>query len=392
MNIRKLFLLVAVLLGLGSAAFAQNQSTEATVTKVTGTATVKLPDGSSAAITQGMKLPQGAVITTAEASQVTIQAHDGIVAIANSKTTVAIEELHVGANGMRTAALGLRSGSLASSLDPAKKAVNNYAVRTPKGVAAARGTTYSVSYNGGTLSVTVVAGVVQSFTLNGVPLATTNAGGVSNTNDAGTTSQTLAQAIASEGAALGEALTTLASAVASVSGSAGTGGTDVAAVVSTIATAAGTSSAATAIVAQSTASAAAILAVYGDTQSAAAVVGAAVAASASAGNTAAAGTIVATATATAGLAVGNVQALANSFTQAATTAATNAGATVTIDAGAVAQVATQAIQSGAVSVELSAPVTVAEPALGGQTSTSTGVVPVVTTPQPIDPSTVSRSN
>ena len=45
------------------------------------------------------------------------------------------EELHVN---------GLKQGKVLSTLDPARKAINRYGVRTPKGVAAARGTVYAV--------------------------------------------------------------------------------------------------------------------------------------------------------------------------------------------------------------------------------------------------------
>lgn len=420
MKISKLLVsFLASLCFLAGAAWADTNA-EATVTQVTGTATVKMPDGSTTALTQGMKLPQGAEVTTGDKSQAIVTAHDGIVAVASSKTTFAINELSVSANGVRNATIALRSGDLASSLDPTKKAINNYKVTTPKGVAAARGTTYSVSYKGGTLSVTVVAGVVQSVSLTGVTLATTPAGNTSITGDAGTQNLSLSELIATDGAAATEAITALATSVAVVgsSGNATLGNlSDVTAVIGTIATAAGTSPAAANLVAQATASAAAIAtAVTGNTNAAASIVGTAVAASAKAGNTAAAGTIVATATTTVGVVVasqtsatsgattpqevrtaveGVTSSVATTLTNAATTAATDAGVSVNVNAAGVASAATNALFQGGTfnpSSGISTNISVEVPTGTGTTTTidigniTTGTI---TTTQPIIPDLVS---
>jgi hypothetical protein len=57
--------------------------------------------------------------------------------------------------------LDLKSGNIVAKLNPAKKGVNNYAVRTPKGVAAARGTVFTVSYQGTSYSIAVINGNVE---------------------------------------------------------------------------------------------------------------------------------------------------------------------------------------------------------------------------------------
>lgn len=371
-----LVLLFASLVALASTALAQNTPTEATVTRLTGNATAKLLDGSTVAVTKDMKLPLGAEITTGDASQVTLQAHEGIVAIANSKTTIAIEELSVSANGTRNATIALKSGNLASSLDPTKKSVNNYSVRTPKGVAAARGTTYSVEFNGTTFSVTVVAGVVQSFSVTGASLGNTSAGNVSTSGDSGMTTQTLAEAIASQGASASEGLAALASAVAQTSGDV----SDTIAIVQAIATAAGNSAAATTIVAQVAGSAAEAVTSMagGNTDNAAQIVSAAVVAAAQAGNSAAAGTIVATATtAIAATQFGVTDTVATALTNAANTAAANAGITgVNVNAAAVATAATNAAgQAGG---------NVAIVSVNDGTATGVGVIIPPTVVVPID--------
>lgn len=382
MNSRKFISVVlSALLGLTTLGLAQASGTEATVTQVTGMATVKLPDGSTPAVVVGMKLPQGTEITTGEGSQVMVQAHDGIVAVASAKTTITIDELSVSPNGTRNATIGLKSGNLASSLDPSKKAINNYSVRTPKGVAAARGTTFSVNFNGQTLSVTVVAGVVQSFTLNGVSLSSTTPGNVSNSDGETSTTQTLAEAIANTPGA-GDAVATLAAAVAAVS----TNVADVTAVITTIASSAGTSEAANQVVAASTASAAATAvnnptltasAAAAGTSVASAVVGAAVQANAGA----AAAVVSTTAAAVATASNTSVADAAASLTQVA-----NQTSGVTLDAAVMTQTATAVqttINSQTVQIQNNSTST--------QTTPATEATIIITTPTPIDPGVINVS-
>lgn len=168
MNTRKLLVLFTALVGLALSATAQSTKvTEATVAKLTGSATVTLPDGSTAAVTQGMKIPQGATIATAADGEVLLQTHASTAATLKANTTVSIDELNTSSAGGKVTeevtTLNLKNGNLISALDPSKKNVNNYKVRTAKGVAAARGTTFSVVINGATYSVTTTSGGV-SFT------------------------------------------------------------------------------------------------------------------------------------------------------------------------------------------------------------------------------------
>jgi len=171
MNIRKLALLTTALLGLAATAFAQTQTTEATVAKITGTARMTLADGSSSTLTADSKVPQGATITTAAGSEVYLQAHTGTMAAIKANSTVSVDELSVtSTDGKVTeekSILSLKSGNLVSALDPSKRNVNNYQVRTPKGVAAARGTTFTVSVHGQEYTVTTTNGTVQITQPNG---------------------------------------------------------------------------------------------------------------------------------------------------------------------------------------------------------------------------------
>jgi hypothetical protein len=164
MNTRKLTLLFTALVGLAVSAFAQSTATEATVARVTGTVTATLADGSTVAVTEGTKLPQGATITTGDKSEVFLVSHGDTTSVISANSVVEIAELSTSSAGGKVteqkATLDLKSGNLVAKLNPAKKSVNQYSVRTPKGVAAARGTVFTVAYKGGNYTIAVVNGQV----------------------------------------------------------------------------------------------------------------------------------------------------------------------------------------------------------------------------------------
>lgn len=235
-------------------AHAQETPTQATITAVNGAATVKLTDGSSVPATVGLKLSQGAAITSGKGAQVSLLVHDGIVAVLSGNSEVEVEKLSVNVNGTRNAMMNLKSGNLASSLDPARKSTNNYGVRTAKGIAMARGTDLTVTVNGNVYLVAVLNGNVQvtwsggqsvSITGNTASAVTTNNNGVQSTGTLGAAMQ------AGGSAGLTEALTAAAAAVATIA----TSTAQVTALINTIATAAGTSSTASNTVASVTAAA-----------------------------------------------------------------------------------------------------------------------------------------
>jgi hypothetical protein len=165
MNTRKLTLLFTALIGLAVSAFAQSIQTQATVARVTGAATVTLPDGSTTPLSAGMKVAQGSTITTGGDGDVYLESHAGYVTSIKKDSTVLVEEVSVTSAGGKVTkentTMNLKSGNLVAMLDPKKKAVNNYQVRTPKGVAAARGTTFVVSMRGQQHTVAVINGVVS---------------------------------------------------------------------------------------------------------------------------------------------------------------------------------------------------------------------------------------
>lgn len=246
--------LVTLTISLSPLAHAQETPSQATLTAVTGQAKVKLPDGTSAPATVGMKVAQGAVIATEDGARVSILVHDGIVAVLAGNSVVEVEKLSVNANGTRNAMLNLKTGNLASSLDPARKSENNYGVRTAKGVAMAHGTDLTVTVNGNVYLVAVLNGTVQVTWSGGqsVSISGGTANAVATNNNGVTTSGTLGAAMAAGGSAgLTDALTAAAAAVATLA----TNSAQVTALINTIAAAAGTSSTASTTVASITAAA-----------------------------------------------------------------------------------------------------------------------------------------
>ncbi len=137
---------------------------EAVVLKTKGDVQAVLPGQSvPTAVKAGDKLPEGTVIETADKSEVEIQVFSGTVAKIEAGSKVDLSKVSIstenGAITKQTALLNLRIGTVVSTLDPSKKAINDYSIRTPKGVAAARGTRYTVSVS--------ATGEVRTFVARG---------------------------------------------------------------------------------------------------------------------------------------------------------------------------------------------------------------------------------
>ena len=135
-----------------------------------GVVTVKQAGGTVATYTAKSGTPitvaEHATVTTDSGAEVYIQVFPGIVATVDRNTEVVIDTLKVNgpkedAASVREALLDLKKGNIVSQLDPAKKEVNNYKIKTPKGVAAARGTVYSVTVDGQNYVVTTENGSVK---------------------------------------------------------------------------------------------------------------------------------------------------------------------------------------------------------------------------------------
>jgi len=166
-SIRLTLTLIAAAVG-ALVASAQQAPVEAVISSFEGSVTFSAP-GSNVAIPAvvGQKLPEGSTIITAEGATVLIQSYEGIQTGLGPKSTAVIGTHSVNSEGVRTAVIDLKTGTTVSVLDPSKRKINNYGVRTPKGVAAARGTTYSTTFDGISVVVDTVTGKVSFSTPSG---------------------------------------------------------------------------------------------------------------------------------------------------------------------------------------------------------------------------------
>jgi hypothetical protein len=117
-------------------------------------------------------IPEHAVITTGAGTELYIETFSGAVATIRQNSSVALQELAVGSK--RKVRLNLKSGEIVSTIDPTRKNETDYAIVTPTGVAAARGTVYAVrvipSDDGkGRTSVGTLSGIVEIDRGPGVP-------------------------------------------------------------------------------------------------------------------------------------------------------------------------------------------------------------------------------
>lgn len=177
------------------------QAYDAKVVKLSGTVEIQLPGQTTAQpLTPAMTVPQGALIQTGADAQLMLEAFPGAVATIGSNSVVAVEKLAMTKQGTavssQEALLDLRSGSIVSTIDPAKKAISQYGVRTPRGIATARGTVYGVAVSVSGTSVATLNGSVTLNLGNGVSVSIPV--GSASVNDA-TTVTNLAAAIQASG-------------------------------------------------------------------------------------------------------------------------------------------------------------------------------------------------
>lgn len=210
---------------------------EATIARLAGadSVTVTLPSGEEAMMGQGDVIPVGSWVEV-PAGKLFLRTFTGTVSVFSSGSVFEVTAVEETAGKEKTR-LTLQSGDMVANLDPKKRAVNDYGVVTPKGVAAARGTNYTVSVNGQDVLVTVVAGVV-SVNIPDVGLVNLNTGQVTTGGQA--TSLSAALGDSATAATTRNALQAAAAAVASLSesGTDGVSGATLDTVMQTISTAA----------------------------------------------------------------------------------------------------------------------------------------------------------
>jgi hypothetical protein len=153
---------------------AAETASEVVVLKVKGAAKAVLPGSTTPVdIKAGTMLPQGTVVETSAGGAVELQVFPGVVTKIEENSKVDLSKVSLstsqGVVTKQSAIIGLSVGSVVSKLDPSKKAINDYSVSTPKGVAAARGTEYKV--------VVASNGDVRLYVKSGSVTLTPKAGG-----------------------------------------------------------------------------------------------------------------------------------------------------------------------------------------------------------------------
>ncbi len=161
--LRPLFLVVASCL-----CFLAASAQTVRVLTVSGEATIQPADGSPARpITVGDTITLGTRIVTAANGRVIITPFPGIKSIISPSSDITIEKISEtkasGSNvALQQAVLNLKSGAVVSGLEKQEGVAYDYAIRTPRGVAGARGTTYTVAVApSGVESVIVTDGRIQ---------------------------------------------------------------------------------------------------------------------------------------------------------------------------------------------------------------------------------------
>ncbi|HSI08166.1 MAG: FecR domain-containing protein [Rariglobus sp.] len=161
---------------------AAETASEVVVLKVKGAAKAVLPGTTTPVeVKAGSTLPQGTILETAEDAQVELQVFPGIVTTIKAGSKVDLSKISLttaqGVVTKQSAIIGLSVGSVVSKLDPSKKSINDYSVSTPKGVAAARGTEYTVVVaSNGEVRLYVKNGSVTLTPKNGGPAVVVQAG------------------------------------------------------------------------------------------------------------------------------------------------------------------------------------------------------------------------
>lgn len=155
-----------------AASFAQEA---ARIVKIvgTGSATVVI-DGQAQRATELMRLPVDAEVRTSS-QEVYVEVVPGVVSTVKPQSDVRVDTL-IGP----APALELREGTVVSEIDRKRIAGKSYSVKTARGIAAARGTSFTVSIGSGGFTVLTTADTV-SFTTPGGENVMIQAGMVSVT-------------------------------------------------------------------------------------------------------------------------------------------------------------------------------------------------------------------
>ena len=205
-------LLIAVLVCLTTTVLTAQT---AKIIRMTGTqdVLVTFPDGNAVPGVVGLAMPVDSLIEVNEGTRLFFKTFEGQITVVEAGSVVFLEAIEVTPDAKERTVIELRGGDLVANLDPKKRGTNDYGVRTPKGVAAARGTNYTVSVNGQNVVVTVVAGIV-SINIPDLGAVTLNPGSASTGGAATSIGSALSSTNSATAATTRAALQAAAAAVA----------------------------------------------------------------------------------------------------------------------------------------------------------------------------------
>lgn len=158
---------------------------------VAGTADIT-PAGETVArpIAKGEAVTAGSIITTGDDGRVVLTPMPGVKSIITPNSTITLEsvsEQQAGTTTAYSAVLDLKVGAVVSDLNKPEDVTYDYSIRTPRGLAGARGTTFTVGVNPAGIATIVVAHGTITLTFIDGRTASLTPGKVSITRPNGTT-------------------------------------------------------------------------------------------------------------------------------------------------------------------------------------------------------------
>lgn len=133
---------------------------------VSGEATAQAPgEAAPRPLKVGDTIVVGTRIVTAEGARVVLTPLPGVKSIVAPSSDVLIERVGDETAAIREATLDLRTGAITSDLQKAEGIALDYRIRTARGVAGARGTTYTVAINAAGIQTVVVSHGLISLAL-----------------------------------------------------------------------------------------------------------------------------------------------------------------------------------------------------------------------------------
>jgi hypothetical protein len=169
---KNLKLLAVLLAGFFLTIQTQAAPVQATVVSLKGTAEIKKAGSDTfVPLALDQTVPAGSTIKTGKDSTLVLSPMPSIAVTISQNTEVTLVELDFAKSGevvaKRKAVLDLKEGRIYSDLQKLDPKTTDYQVKMPQGVAAARGTKYTVTIVGGVATVSVQEGTVTVTDVNG---------------------------------------------------------------------------------------------------------------------------------------------------------------------------------------------------------------------------------